>query len=107
MGGNFECTHSIIIPYSSALLGTCAYTSTGKKYALIREMRLIKSASFNAGILRTTAKYVLNSEYAPISDMHLITRQYGNTTCSTKVIKCHNHCQLWSPVETEGFKSQR
>ena len=38
----------------------CAYTSTGKKYALIREMRLIKSAFFNAGILRTTAKYALN-----------------------------------------------
>ena len=38
------------------------YTSTGNKYALIREMRLIKSAFFNAGILRTAAKYALNSE---------------------------------------------
>ena len=46
---------------------------------LIREMRLIKSAFFNAGILRTAAKYALNSEYAPISDMRLITRQYGIT----------------------------
>ena len=54
---------------TGALLGACAYTSTGNKYALIREMRLIKSAFFNAGILRTAAKYALNS---------LITRQYGN-----------------------------
>ena len=59
---------------TGALLGACAYTSTGKKYALIREMRLIKSAFFNAGILRTAAKY------APISDMRLIMRQYGNVT---------------------------
>ena len=50
---------------TGALLGACAYTSTGKKYALICEMRLIKSAFFNAGILRTAAKYSLNSEYAP------------------------------------------
>ena len=28
-------------------------------------MRLIKSAFFNAGILRTAAKYAFNSEYAP------------------------------------------
>ena len=62
---------------TGALLGACTYTSTEKKYALIREMRLIKSAFFNAGILRTAAKYALNSEYAPISDMRLITRQYG------------------------------
>ena len=40
-------------------------------------MRLIKSAFFNAGILRSAAKYALNSEYAPISDIRLITRQYG------------------------------
>ena len=33
---------------------------------LIREMSLIKSAFFNTGILRTAAKYVLNSDYAPI-----------------------------------------
>ena len=50
---------------TGVLLGACAYTSTGKKYALIREMRLIKSAFFNAGILRSAAKYALNSEYAP------------------------------------------
>ena len=37
---------------TGALLGACAYISTGKKYALIREMRLIKCAFFNAGILR-------------------------------------------------------
>ena len=48
----------------------CAYTSTG---ALIREMHLIKSTFFNAGILRTVAKYALNSEYAHISDVHLIS----------------------------------
>ena len=30
-----------------------------------------------AGILRTAAKYALNSEYAPISDMRLITCQYS------------------------------
>ena len=68
----------LVLKYrTGTLLGTCAYTSTGKKYVLIREMRLIKSAFFNAGILRTAAKYALNSEYAPtcISDMHLITRQ--------------------------------
>ena len=51
--------------HTGALLGACAYTSTGKKCSLIREMRLIKSAFFNAGILRTAAKYALNSEYAP------------------------------------------
>ena len=45
----------------------------------IREMRLIKSAFFNAGILRSAAKYALNSEYAPISDMRLITCQYGTS----------------------------
>ena len=61
------------------LLGACAYTSTGKKYALIHEIRLIKSAFFNVGILRSAAKYALNSEYVPISDMRLITRQYGNS----------------------------
>ena len=43
-------------------------------------MHLIKSAVFNAGILRTAAKYVLNSEYAPISDMRLLMRQYGIST---------------------------
>ena len=42
-------------------------------------MRLIKSAFFNAGLLRTATKYVLNSKYAPISDMRLIMRQYGNS----------------------------
>ena len=69
---------------TGVLLGACAYTSTRKKYAaviaLIREIRLIKGAFFNAGthcILRTVAKYALNSEYAPISDMCLITHQYG------------------------------
>ena len=36
-----------------------------KENALIREMRLIKSAFFNTGILRTAAKYALNSEYTP------------------------------------------
>ena len=55
---------------TGALLGACAYTYTGKKYALIREMRLIKSAFFNAGILRTAAKYALNSEYAPTSTVN-------------------------------------
>ena len=45
-------------------------------------MCLIKSTFFNAGILRTAAKYALNSEYAPISDMRLITCQYGN--CNTQ-----------------------
>ena len=48
-------------------------TSTGKKYALIRDMRLIKSAFFNVGILRNAAKY------SPISDMRLITRQYSKS----------------------------
>ena len=36
-------------------------------------MHLIKSTFFNAGILRTAAKYALNSEYAHISDVHLIS----------------------------------
>ena len=54
------------------VISTCAYTSTGKKYTLIHEMRLIKSVFFNAGLLRTAEKY------APISDMCLITCQYGN-----------------------------
>ena len=35
-----------------------------KENALIREMRLIKSAFFNGGILRTAAKYALNN--APV-----------------------------------------
>ena len=43
---------------TGALLGACAYTSTGKKYALIREMCLIKSAFLNAGILRTATKLI-------------------------------------------------
>ena len=54
------CYRVDILKYrTGALLGACAYTSTGKKYALIREMRLIKSAFFNAGILRTAAKYAM------------------------------------------------
>ena len=78
--------------HTGALLGACAYTSTGKKYALIREMRLIKSAFFNAGISRTAAKYALNSEYAPISDMRLITYQYGtivqvDSLCAARLIR--------------------
>ena len=47
--------------HTGALLGACAYTSTGKKYALICEMRLIKSAFFNAGILRTAANIRLTA----------------------------------------------
>ena len=47
---------------TGALLSACAYISTGMKYALICEMRLIKSTFFNAGILRTAVKYVLNSD---------------------------------------------
>ena len=43
------------------LLGACAYTSTGKKFVLIHEMHLIKSAFFNAGILGTAAKYAPNN----------------------------------------------
>ena len=66
---------------TGALLGSCA------KYALIREMCLIKSTFFNAGILRTAAKYALNSEYAPISDMRLITRRYGISFVDVKLIK--------------------
>ena len=50
-------------------------------------MRLIKSAFFNAGILRTAAKYAFNSEYVPISDMRLITRRYGITFVDVKLIK--------------------
>ena len=69
------------IPYTGALLGACAYTSTGKNYALIRKMRLIKNAFFNSGMLRTAVKYALNSEYAPISDMRLITLQYSIVFC--------------------------
>ena len=52
----------LVLKYrTGVLLGECAYTSTGKKYALIREMRLIKSAFFNAGILRTVAEYAHNN----------------------------------------------
>ena len=54
-----------IIYRTGALLCACAYISTGKKYVLIHEIRLLKSTFFNAGILRTAAKYALNSEYAP------------------------------------------
>ena len=79
-----SCKHHDELP-KSALLGACAYASTGKKYALIREMRLIKSAFFNAGILRTAAKYALYSEYAPISDMRLITCQYGKSENSSSL----------------------
>ena len=46
---------------TGALLGACACTSTGKKYALIREMHLIKSAFFNAGILRIAANMRLTA----------------------------------------------
>ena len=35
---------NVLVNRTGALLGACTYTSTGKKYALIREMRLIKSA---------------------------------------------------------------
>ena len=48
-------------------------------------MHLIKSAVFNAGILRTAAKYVLNSEYAPISDMRLLMRQYGYKHLASRI----------------------
>ena len=68
------------------------YVCTGQipYWHVIRRMRLYfhrkeiytwdapnKERFFNAGILRTAAKYALNSEYAPISDMRLIMRQYG------------------------------
>ena len=60
---------------------------------LIREMRLIKSTFFNAGILRTAAKYALNSEYVPISDMRLITHQYGMIIILGEVLS--NFCHWW------------
>ena len=46
---------------TGALLGACAYISTARKHALIREMRLIKCPFLYASILRAAAKCALNS----------------------------------------------
>ena len=66
---------------TGSLLGSCATTCTGRKYALIREMRLIKSAFFNAGILRNATKCAFNSEYAPNN----VSVRYDNSTFVTSI----------------------
>ena len=55
------------------------------QYALIREMHLLKSTFFNAGILRTAAKYALNSEYVHISDVRQSLRLISTILCLDKL----------------------
>ena len=61
----FECNKTL------STIPKMHYASPMSVYALICEMRLTASP---------TKLYVLNSEYALISDMCLITRKYGIMT---------------------------